>query len=309
MKKSKKQKNKHANQARTSQPVTSQARNYCVGFVDILGHKVSYGQFSLVPNEYSPEFSQVLKDMLHPVEWMQYIVENHGYLDVLPSLNGSRIDYHTITGKVMRSPAVEFKTLAWSDCMAFFFAFDRYHFADQLYLLLKMIVMSGWLVLEGLAKGYPLRGGLELGWGIEFKGSMFGNAFAEAYALESKIAKYPRIMIGKKLTEYLNNFVKAEFEYLGIKNVVNHDILTAKIFAKKCLDLIGEDSNGDNYVDYLNPKFIGNLNKETYDSAHEFVRNTYHTFSQENQSKSDSEKLAARYKELLDYFDSHLSSN
>jgi hypothetical protein len=46
----------------------------------------------------------------------------------------------------------------------------------------------------------PVRGGIEIGLGAELDDrEIFGSGISEAYRLESKIADWPRILIGKQL--------------------------------------------------------------------------------------------------------------
>jgi hypothetical protein len=56
-----------------------------------------------------------------------------------------------------------------------------------------------------LANGHPLRGGIDVGLGIELgPNEIYGPVLSRAYSLESDIAGYPRIVIGDELISYLH---------------------------------------------------------------------------------------------------------
>jgi hypothetical protein len=55
-----------------------------------------------------------------------------------------------------------------------------------------------------MSQGWPIRGGIELGLAMDIDNDdIYGPALARAYTLESKVAQYPRIVIGEELILYL----------------------------------------------------------------------------------------------------------
>lgn len=60
------------------------------------------------------------------------------------------------------------------------------------------VVALTWLV--SLAEGTPFRGGVELGYAVQMReNDIYGKALIDAYHLESRVAKWPRIAVGEKL--------------------------------------------------------------------------------------------------------------
>lgn len=56
--------------------------------------------------------------------------------------------------------------------------------------------------LLSLYAGHPIRGGIDIGLGMEIDdGEIYGPCLSRAYTLESRIAQYPRVVIGKELLQ------------------------------------------------------------------------------------------------------------
>jgi len=71
-----------------------------------------------------------------------------------------------------------------------------------------MIATSGMASLCSLYRGHPVRGGIELdlAWPIVHHGALseiYGPALAKAYHLESRLADYPRIVVGHNLCDFI----------------------------------------------------------------------------------------------------------
>lgn len=67
------------------------------------------------------------------------------------------------------------------------------------------LLALAYLSLEALRQGIPLRGGVDIGLGVEmFPNEVYGPALLSAYRLESQVAEYPRAAIGETLLEYLS---------------------------------------------------------------------------------------------------------
>lgn len=80
------------------------------------------------------------------------------------------------------------------------------------------------IALTALAGGPPLRGGIDVGLAINLRpDEVYGPVLRCAYALESKKASYPRILIGPSLLDYLETFTartpRDRLDDLAIVNV------------------------------------------------------------------------------------------
>ena len=70
-----------------------------------------------------------------------------------------------------------------------------------------------------LAFGCVFRGGIDMGLAMEIgNNELYGPAIARAYALESKVANYPRVVVGEGLTRYLERGRHPSRTYKGRRN-------------------------------------------------------------------------------------------
>ena len=98
------------------------------------------------------------------------------------------------------------------------------------------------------------------------------SALSRPYELESKIAKYPRIVIGDELIEYL--------EYK--QNIPGEDIFIAtnKKLSEVCFDLITLDDDGYPFLDYLGKGFrkyiASKLDSQIVEKAYQFITTLNH---------------------------------
>ena len=141
-----------------------------------------------------------------------------------------------------------------------------------------------------------MRAGLDVGIAAKISDNeIYGPALESAFYLESKMAEYPRFVVGKELINYL---------YWVEKQKCSTKIgLVAKESAKHCREMIVQDSDGRYMLDFLGTRIkesSGNvINKDIVNSAFEFVQSQYVKYS-----KEENEKLSSRYFRLLNYFHS-----
>ncbi|MBI1956491.1 MAG: hypothetical protein HYS38_08870 [Acidobacteria bacterium] len=99
-----------------------------------------------------------------------------------------------------------------------------------------------------LSVGMPLRGGIDVGLGMELpEGEVYGPCLERAYYLESKIAGYPRVCVGEELVEYLTGFK-------GLRPTSNSGQVAVAL-AGLCSSLICKDKDGAYALDYLGAGF------------------------------------------------------
>ena len=122
-------------------------------------------------------------------------------------------------------------------------------------------------LIQKLLKGnFICRGGVSYGDVYYEKGRslIFGPAVNRAYTLESKIAKYPRIVIddfiAEKVLEYNNEILLNEPEILReSKSQINGDIVLKDTDDKYYLNYLNSIRQGFNYIEGSN--LLGNLKK------------------------------------------------
>ena len=146
-----------------------------------------------------------------------------------------------------------------------------------------------------LSGGHAIRGGIDIGIGIELSdGDVYGAALAKAYELESKTARYPRIVIGDDLFNYILKYAKQNNDVFGLTNDKT---------AYDCTRLIGIDDDGLPFLDYLGEGFKQDIAKDRLDPA--IIEKAYDFIMEESAKwqNTKNSKLAFRYALLRNYFE------
>lgn len=187
-------------------------------------------------------------------------------------------------------------TQRWSDGLVIFSCLGDAPVSTQINGIYSQFLLAGAMCLMGLARKAPLRGGIDIAWGVELRpGELYGPALANAYFLESECARFPRIIVGAEVERYLTTLVQEQGGH-PLVDVARH-------FASNCLDMLSRDSQGNLYLDYLSDCFERCVTSEQIDllwgHARAFIREQALTHAAEA-----NEKLRSRYTELAQYFDS-----
>ena len=157
------------------------------------------------------------------------------------------------------------------------------------------------VMMTSLASKHAVRGGIDVGLATEIgPREIYGTALERAYILESKHAKYPRVVIGREFWNYLG---AALAEFSSCPSAVS-DALCSLI--QRVMDLTKVDADGERFLDYLG-EVMANIAKPedgtfVVQPAYDFVVAEQQRFL----SAGDS-KLSERYRLLRDYFESRLS--
>ena len=100
---------------------------------------------------------------------------------------------------------------------------------------------------------------------------IYGPALSRAYALESKIANYPRVVVGEELIKYLN-LIRTLNKNSGLSA---NDRVNA-LAAEKSIELLTEDDDGYIIVDYLGSYIRNVFPKEIVGKAYDFITGYLH---------------------------------
>lgn len=157
------------------------------------------------------------------------------------------------------------------------------------------------MFIVALAERLAIRGGVEIGLGTPlpiYNGDeVYGPAVARAVRLENKVAKYPRVVVGEHLWQYLctleGSIVKTEFDPF------------AKKYAVGSKNLICQEHDGVRVLDYLG-KGVRSLKGGV---KPRWVKKGYQWVIQEHEKyiKSKNYELAGRYSLLRQYMESRLT--
>lgn len=270
---------------------------YLVAFVDILGQKHVLDNFD---KAMSPGCHIKESDLIQRIQESFGVVEKFkiGFLSFLeqfckishiPSLPPN------LQEKFEKIRKTNFKLKRFSDSFTFYIPLFDDDFpvpTNSIYAVMASIAVQS---LLQLASGHPIRGGIDIGFGAEIDDLFYGPGLFRAYYLESKVAEYPRVVVGNKLIDYLNS-------HLYSKGTNIYDIANKKL-ASDCLHLIERDNVGISFIDLFAPEIV-KMNKEIseiriYQDASDFVQKCILEFK-------DNPKLLARYKILAKYFKTNL---
>lgn len=142
----------------------------------------------------------------------------------------------------------------FSDTLIFYSQLQNDHGYWQVSNIAGMIVTCGALMLAALNHNTVFRGAIEVGMLTHFPpdpdgrpGDPYGPGLAKAHYLESKVAQYPRIVVGPTLISYLDT---------TINNPDSDRVAQAnRAVALQCRQHLAQDTDGCWIVDYLNDTF------------------------------------------------------
>lgn len=279
------------------------AYNYCVSFVDLLGQRDALkGQGLLVPPQAEDErkaFHNILRNSIGAITKLQKQAEAMLRPLLNPDPNSPRRaslppEQRATWDEMMRTHVTNQR---WSDGLVSFACLGDTNVKCQVNGVAAIFYLAGALCLMGLASGHPIRGAIEIAWGVELHpGELYGPAVARAYELESEVAQYPRIVVGPEAVRFLQTHAAN-----AAQDVYSR---TDREFASLCLDMLVQDADGHWLLHYLGEKFKFAVTRdqhgELYKAARQFVHDQLAAHQQQENSK-----LAFRYAHLLLYFDAH----
>jgi hypothetical protein len=277
--------------------------NYCVSFVDLLGQRNALAGQGLVPPGLSGAefdcFMETVKDSVGAIRSLQNQAEEMLNRKQAKSNKSSlraglNADEQTIFDEYMHSRTMK---QHWSDGLVSFVCLGGDENKCVLKDVFNIFALSGALCLIGLAIKRPLRGAIEIAWGVELRpNELYGAAIARSYELESVVAQYPRVVVGNYTVRYLE--AHATNPHNDIASRMNRE------FAEICLQFLAQDVDGVWMLHYLGEKFqqliSGDSHSALYVKALEFIEAEYAAYRLAQDSK-----LAYRYAWLHDYFLAH----
>jgi len=159
------------------------------------------------------------------------------------------------------------------------------------------LLAACWIQFVCLFREHALRGGIDVGVGVQLEGGeVYGAALERAYTLESEVADYPRVAVGNELIRYL--------EYVRDEPATTDPGRVARLTAARCLRFITEDTDGRPILDFLGDAF-----REASSSivTPDMIKKTFKFVTNEcdRWAASGNTKLASRYERLREYFEAH----
>jgi len=270
--------------------------NYCASFLDLLGQRDSMkGQGLLLLDEGGSPRLEVKKSMAESVgKILSFQSDADNFLNQEPNDSirdemddEEKLAYDDICKQKM-------KRQRWSDGLVLYTSMNA---VAPMFAIYEVMYASACLCFQQLAKGAPIRGGIDISWGAELhENELYGAIVANSYALENDVAQYPRIVVGDRVLVYLE-------EAKAHPDVENNAAKLNKALAKFCRSMLVRDIDGYMILDYLSPVMIEAVgeatSRELLDSAIRFAQSQYYLHS----VKERNSKLAARYNWLLSYLE------
>lgn len=280
---------------------------HVVALIDILGQSSQLAKWDFVPDSLSPqsEWLEAVRASLGRVlSWREEFEKQFAeYEDPLMGHKGAR---YTSAPAAEQRQFDEFRQHSlnhahFSDTLIFYSPLMNKHGYLQVGNVAGFLITCGALLLAGLAGKTVFRGAIDVGMLSRFPaGDPYGPALAKAHHLESKVAKYPRIVVGSGLFSYLDAIEK--------KSGTDAPTRAIQAGAAWCRSLIGKDDDSQPIVDYLNENFAGLADdsegwRHVQGTAFDFARGELQRFRKEG-----NQKLAERYERLVGYFNTHGST-
>ncbi len=281
------------------------AGNYCVSFIDLLGQRVALQGQGLLPpfgsEDERKKLNAILRKSIGSILSLQSQAEDMLQNILHPNPESPfraalPPEQHALWDEMQLT---RLTTQRWSDGLMSFVNLGDREMKCRMNGVFGLFCLAGTLCFLGLASQRPVRGAIEIAWGIELHpGELYGAAVARAYELESEIAQYPRIVIGSEMIRFLE---------LHLNNPEQDPFSQSeKALAKICLGMVAQDIDGYWLLHYLGEEFQNavshNQHAELYAAARKFVCEQL-DMHQANLNT----KLAFRYSHLLEYFDAHPS--
>lgn len=186
-----------------------------------------------------------------------------------------------------------FRTQSFCDTVIVYIPLEPVGDCLPVELVYAILIAAGAAVLNCLALGIPVRGGLQINVAMAVEeNDIYGPAPLQAYQLESKTAVFPRVAVGSNVPDY----IRVALSSSGTDHYSN----ISRSIAKQCQQLLAQDSAGVYFVDYLAHPFremLGELAPAVFASATRFVRSELGRFE-----NARDERHSERYRALLNYF-------
>jgi len=277
--------------------------NYCVSFIDLLGQRDALREQKLLPSLNTPEerenFDKILRDSTGAIIDLQKAAS--GILEPYTNPRSDSPLRQTLSPDLQvtwdRVNKTDIRIQRWSDGLVLFVLLGDTEIQCPMNGVFGILATAGMLCLRGLARRNPIRGAIEVSWGVEINsGELYGAAVARAYELESLVAQYPRIVVGDEAVKLLEAYSSHQADDLFSQQ--NRGL------AKTCLDMLVKDADGYWMLHFLGAAFQNAVTGENHvalqQSARRYILEQLYKYRALRNSK-----LAFRYVNLLQYFDEY----
>ncbi len=284
--------------------------NYIVSYIDVLGQKAllenirdltetTEGKVLLKTEKGRNKFEEIREKTYGSVLELRQTFEN------ALKIFGDKILSHHELNTLSPEDQHEIKRIAkpmsyhfFSDTITIYAPLQREDELKVRYCIAATFFACMETMLLKFSNGTFFRGGIEVGEGIEFpSGGIYGLALNDAYNLEKETAEYPRVVVGNKLAELIQNKEKKTkySKFLSRVNTRLYDL---------CGSLIIKDKDGNFIIDFLGKTFADLCPGYLRERSQRYIGNACKAIGNEYTkalSEGD-EKLSHRFELLKDYY-------
>lgn len=269
-------------------------KDYLVAFFDILGQRDRLINMSSHPQSKSEvtKFKEMAQNTLGAIYRFRTLVNEYfkGYLAT--SSPGYMVDGQEC---IPHKDDIDVHFQGFSDTLIIYFPLKNNVNGFQWRAMHALLAASVNLMPMLIAEKIPIRGAIELGMGTEFvPGEIYGAVLQEAYHLESKIAQYPRIVIGKEFASFFDRYLRMAEDNCSTKK--ERDIIRSNA------NWFIRDYDNIQILDYLGKSardLCGDYNDKIIEKGYEFACSSMNQFQ-----KNGSHILSKRYQCLKKYYKS-----
>lgn len=255
--------------------------HYAVAFIDLLSQKDRLSKMRELPRNRNElrEFIANVKESAGVVDMFRKAMLTSIKTAETLNPNGDMnkdLRFRRVWSEVHK---IKIKHKFFSDCFVLWVPLANEDDGIPVAAVLRLMHVMMQIFMIGLAEGYPCRGGIDVGVAAEFfQDELYGPALANAYLLESQFAKYPRIIIGDSLREYISD------QHIEDPKSIDQTSIMRRQFAILCKELISEDCDNQAILDYFGlgaRRIIGHESAELYLKCVSFCTCQMQRFSDE----------------------------
>ena len=262
---------------------------YVCSLIDILGQKEKLIQLDGLNSQKDKEYiNSVFKQTYGVVKKFREDMKNStDFFNELKAKNALNTSFS--------SNNIEIK--AFSDLIISYLSLENNQNDLKSKAIYLLLISNCEVFLNLLANGVALRGGIDIGMAIKTEeDEIYGTALLKPYILESKIAKSIRIVIGQELYNHIQHVISLS-EDSNKSTEYKHNV----IFAKLCMKLIKQDSDGEYILDYLSDEF---KKMESFQELSKKAKLFLDTQYNDLRLKSQFE-IAKKYQQAIKYFEAN----
>jgi hypothetical protein len=278
---------------------------WCVAFIDLLGQREAFKRSDFIPDAANPEQTEAFKEAVRAsvgtirsmralhARFKSGMTEAKGDDDPFVGLPEDKVKL------ARRWQVTHVREFNISDGMMLACPLKPKDDDVPLRGVYETFLTCAALMLAQLALGRPLRGGIDVGTGVEIDNELFGASLVKAYEIESERAQYPRIVLGNDFMNCLRSAhqqsptgLRAEFE----RGMAQHMLRGTKV-----------DEDGENILDYAGPELRAELGGAPYTTTILADARAFAQRAREEFRRTSNEKLFGRYSQLVRYLDRSLT--